>query len=81
MELITRTGQEVIRQQDIESLEARFIAYLDAKPRTIDTYRKALKQFFAYLADNGITRPDRATIIAYRDSLLADKKQIGRAHV
>lgn len=74
MTMMQAASTTMTRQQGLTDLEARFIAYLDAKPRTIDTYRKALKQFFTYLADNGITRPDRSTIIAYRDSLLADKK-------
>ena len=74
MTMTQAASTTMTRQQGLTDLEARFIAYLDAKPRTIDTYRKALKQFFTYLADNGITRPERTTIIAYRDSLLAEKK-------
>jgi integrase/recombinase XerC len=68
MTLTTRTTT-LQAASTIDSLEARFIAYLDAKPRTIDTYRKALKPFFTYLADNGIRNPQRADVVAYRDQL------------
>lgn len=55
-------------------LYARFIAYLDAKPKTVQTYTRALKQFFEYLSFTGITQPIREDIIAYRDSLKAGHK-------
>lgn len=53
----------------IDALEARFIDFLDKKPRTIETYRKALKPFINYLADRGIRNPQRSDIIAYRNML------------
>lgn len=47
----------------------RFIAYVDATERTIDTYRKALKQFFVYLKDHSINQPSRTDVLSYRDEL------------
>lgn len=47
----------------------RFIAYVDATERTIETYRKALKQFFAYLKDRSINQPSRTDVLSYRDEL------------
>ena len=52
-----------------EELQARFIEYLDASPRTVDTYAKAIRQFFKYTKRNGIARPNRQTVIAYREEL------------
>ena len=46
-----------------------FIAYLDASPKTADTYYKALKQFFAWLNKNGTWQPFREDIIAYKEDL------------
>lgn len=55
-------------------LFSRFIGYIDASPKTIETYTKAIRQFVKYLAENGITQPTRETIIAYREGLKEDHK-------
>lgn len=55
-----------ITQQVTGDLYTRFIAFLDAKPKTIETYTRALSQFFSCLSENGITQPTRADIIAFR---------------
>lgn len=47
----------------------RFIEYLDASPKTIETYTKAVRQFFNYLALHGIVQPKREDILAFRDDL------------
>ena len=75
MNSLTIIGREDLTQQGITAdLYSRFIAYLDAKPKTIQTYTRALKQFFEYLSFKGITNPIREDIIAYRDSLKAEHK-------
>lgn len=55
-------------------LFARWIAYVDRSPKTIQTYTRAIKQFASYLATNGITSPTRADVIQYRDELKASHK-------
>ena len=74
MELAVTGSQGLTQQRGLEELNARFIAYLDAKESTVETYSKAMRPFFSYLADNGITRPTRETVIAYRDSIRARLK-------
>jgi len=74
MELITAENRGIAQRHTLNELNARFIAYLDAKPRTIETYSKALRPFFTWLAERDITQPQRADIIAYRDSLSATLK-------
>lgn len=49
----------------------RFVNYIDASPKTIETYTKALRQLFNYFNLNGITQPTREDIISYRDELEA----------
>lgn len=49
----------------------RFIEYLDATPKTIATYKKALKQLFSYFLSKGITQPVREDVIAFKDYLKA----------
>lgn len=55
-------------------LFTRWIDYIDAKPKTVETYTRAIKQFFLFLQATGITQPTREDIIAYRDILKADHK-------
>ena len=52
-----------------EALYQRFISYIDARPMTIETYTKALRQLFKHFSLNGITQPTREDILAYRDHL------------
>lgn len=53
----------------------RWISFLDARPRTCDTYNRNLRGFISYLAENGITEPHREDVIAYRDGLKAQGKK------
>jgi integrase/recombinase XerD len=68
MEALARINNEV-QQAITEDLYSRFINYIDAKPKTIETYTRALKQFFAYLYGNNINHPQRADVIAFREGL------------
>jgi integrase/recombinase XerD len=63
------SGRLAKREEITQDLFNRFIAYLDTSDKTIETYKTSLKQLFIYLQANGITRPQRADIIAYRDAL------------
>lgn len=65
---------QVIVEGDISStadLMYRFIRYLDASPKTVETYSKALKQLFNYYRINHIKTPTREDILAFRDDLKA----------
>ena len=57
------------RQEVTLALYERFISYLDAKPKTVQTYTRALKQFFVYLSENDIKAPQFEHIKAYREYL------------
>ena len=48
-----------------------FIEYLDAKPKTVQTYTRALRQLYGYFSLNGIAQPQREDIIAFREELKA----------
>lgn len=58
-------------QKDLIQLDiiSKFLAYLDVSPKTVETYSKALKQFFRYMALNGISEPEREDIVAFREGL------------
>lgn len=76
MNELTITGQNgvVVEQGFTTDLFSRWIAFVDAKPKTVETYTRAIKQFMYYLTDNGIKNPQREDIIAYRDSLKKNHK-------
>lgn len=76
--LITMTQQPhgLIYQPIItEDLFKRFVNYLDASSKTIETYTRALRQFFKYIDSQGINRPTRDTILNYRSELEASGKK------
>ena len=71
---IVNSKELQIGQAVTESLYNRFIAYLDASPKTIQTYSRAIRQFMRYLNNKGIAQPTREDIINYRDELKAEHK-------
>ena len=70
-ELIRVESGAVQAQALTEELYIRFVNYIDAKPKTVATYTRALKQMFKYFAESGITQPQREDILSYRESLKA----------
>ena len=57
-----------------EDLYNRFLMFLDASPKTVQTYSRAIKQFMKYINERGIARPTREDVLAYREDLKADHK-------
>ena len=69
-------GNSLVAQHTVDAdLFAQFVEYIDASPKTVETYTKALRQLFSYLSFNGITQPTRADIIAFREDLKASGKK------
>lgn len=56
------------------TLLTRWIAYIDATPKTIETYTRSIRQFSQYLLANAITHPSREDILTYRNHLRARYK-------
>jgi integrase/recombinase XerD len=52
----------------------RWLAGMDTKTTTKDTYRKAIKSFLGWTSQHGITCPQREDIIAFREALAAEGK-------
>lgn len=52
----------------------RWTSYIDATPKTIETYTKAIRQFLIYLKVNDIKQPNRADIIAYKEYVASKYK-------
>lgn len=73
-ELTVMNKDELTARELNGELFRRWTSYIDASPKTIDTYSKAIKQFFIYLQENGIRQPQREDIVAYREYLKEDHK-------
>lgn len=82
MTAIEQSGvdKQLLRQaleQSAESLTVTpelfetFTRFVDASPKTVETYAYALKQFSAWLSMHHILRPTRPDILAYREELKA----------
>lgn len=69
-ELNNFNQNNVIESKRIDNtLLKRFLEYLDASEKTVQTYTRALRQFFKFLYKNNITQPQRADVLAFRDNL------------
>lgn len=55
---------------DIETLAAEWLAFIDVSSNTATTYKRALKNFFAWLAKNNASTVSRDTVIDFRQSCL-----------
>lgn len=65
----------IVEQRTVNAdLFSRWTSYIDASPKTVETYSKNIRRFFAYLVENGITQPQREDIVAYRDYLKLEHK-------
>ena len=74
-ELTNLQAGSLIPDQTITAdLFKSFIEYIDASPKTIESYSRALKQFARYLYSQGISKPERPDIVAYREYLKEDHK-------
>lgn len=67
-EIIGTSALKVV-ENDIDGLYNRFIAYTDVKDTTLKNYTSYIKQFMLWLADQGIRRPTRDDIKAYKQHL------------
>ena len=65
----------IVEQRTLNAdLFSRWTSFIDASPKTVDTYGKAIRQFLRYLSDNGISQPTRETVVEYRDFLKQTRK-------
>ena len=59
----------------LDDLFHRFVAFIDATPSTVRTYRASLRQWFKYMRANSITRPTMDSVRSYRSYLKATGKK------
>ena len=75
MKITTGNALQQQRAGFTPDLFSRWIAFIDASPKTAETYTRNLRQFITYLQENGISQPTREDVIAYREGLKAQGKK------
>lgn len=50
-------------------LMAQFTAYIDASENTVKTYTRALRQWYKWMQAEGVTQPQRADVLAFKEHL------------
>ncbi|WP_407567762.1 tyrosine-type recombinase/integrase (plasmid) [Limosilactobacillus fermentum] len=69
-EIITQSQDEIVFTQNRqEQLFNRFVAFIDASPNTVRTYKTSLKQWFNYLYHQNVVNPTMDTVRNYRQYL------------
>ena len=66
---LASVNNNTLVKKDLSVLFSKYAGFIDASPKTIDTYVGNLKQFMIYLDDQGISEPTREDVIAFRESL------------
>lgn len=56
-------------QQEISEVYKSYVSFLDASPRTVQTYTTNIRQFFKWLQAHKISTPSRQDVLAYRNEL------------
>lgn len=57
------------------SILDRFVSYVDATPKTIDSYKKAIRQLLRFFSLQGIIKPAREDILAFKEWMIQDGKK------
>lgn len=74
-EVTVLNRQEIIAEPLLRNdLFSSWLTFIDATPKTVSTYKKAIKQFWLYLQEQGISHPIREDVIAYREHLKESHK-------
>ena len=74
LQIVNSTAAVVERNAVSADMFNRFVSFLDAKPKTVQTYTRAIKQFAYWLANNGITRPEFEDIKTFREEIAGTHK-------
>ena len=75
-DLTVSSGEiQIVPASRFPELLRSFFSFLDVKPRSADTYTKALKQFFLWLHDREIDRPSRDDVVQWRDAMEHEGKK------
>lgn len=72
--IVTNREEVSIQKKFTTELFSRWISFVDAKPKTIETYTRNIRPFIQFLTDNGIKNPAREHIVAFRETMKENYK-------
>ena len=68
--------QETVKPSVIsETVIQSFVSFLDVSPLTVKTYKAGIARLMGYLKEQGITRPERDDVIAFKKSIQASGRK------
>lgn len=70
MAMTVQINANISEVSTVKTLADEWLAFIDVAPNTALTYRRAMKNFVAWLAENKISSISREIVIAYRDECL-----------
>lgn len=72
--VVNNNQNGIVEERKFDSTSwIRFIKYLDASPKTRETYEKAIRQFIQFLSFYDISQPTRETIIRYKEYMSTER--------
>ena len=75
-------GEVVAQSSFTTELFNRWTSFIDAKPKTVETYTRNIRPFIYFLAERGIKNPAREDVIAFRESMKeSHKPNTGQGYV
>lgn len=72
---IAEQSNVLTNSSNLYVLYDKFLGYIDVSENTARTYSRALKQFFKYLSNEDIKKPQRSHILAYKQHLIDGGKK------
>ena len=68
------TGNPATARPITKELFNEWLRYIDVRPKTVQTYTRAIRQFLLWMTEKDISRPIRDDVITYREELKAEHK-------
>lgn len=71
---VTNRGEIAVQTKFSTELFSRWISFVDAKPKTIETYTRNIRPFIQFLTENEIKTPVREHVVAFREAMKKNYK-------
>lgn len=73
MNSLTTRNNSQLQTIDMDIMQS-WTRFIEGSPKTVETYTRAIRQFWKWVHENGISQPTKEDIRAYREELKIDHK-------